>query len=144
MLEVYFSHSTDNKRPFIGVPISCGDPLENDAPIEWLSLDDYVSSGQKDALLYVRVCGESMIDVGITHGDLVVVDRLKRAETGMAVLARLGPTYTIKKFSEVETYNKRRKFYLVPANSNYKPRKVKPKDDFEIIGVVTHLVKKFC
>lgn len=141
MIEIYHTQ-TGKPAPFVSFPFACGEPSENDCPIEWLSLDEYVSSGKSGATLYARVGGESMFDVGIEEGDIVIVDRLKRPENGMVVLARLGTTYTIKKFSEIETYNKRRKFYLVPANADFEKRPIQPKDDFEIIGVITYSVKK--
>jgi DNA polymerase V len=89
------------------------------------------------------VRGESMFNLGIETGDLLVVDRLKNPENGSVVLARLGTTYTIKKFSEIVTFNKRRKFYLVPSNPKFEKRRIFQIDDFEIVGVVTHSVKKF-
>ena len=140
MLEIY-TKSHSNPRPYIHYPITCGDPLENDSPVEWLSLDDYVANSS-DSVLYVRVRGESMVDVGIESGDLVVVDRLMRAENGSTVLARLGTGYTIKKYQEIDAYEKRKLFYLVPANPDFPRREIKRKDDFEILGVVTHIVKK--
>jgi len=143
MMQIYFSNPSNTVFPFISYPVSCGEAAENNAPIEWLSLDDYVSRGRKDSVLYVRVFGNSMIDLGIESNDLVVIDRLKKAENGAKVLARLGSEYTIKQFSEIETYNKRKRFYLVPANEKYRSREVSKKDDFEIIGVVTFLIKSF-
>lgn len=142
MMQIYFPQSKHSESPFISFPVSCGEPAENNSPIDWMSLDNYVSRGRKDSMLYVRVCGMSMIDLGIEPNDLVIIDRLNQPENGAKVLARLGNEYTIKKFSEIETYNKRKKFYLVPANNKYKRREVFKHDDFEIIGVVTYILKK--
>jgi DNA polymerase V len=93
--------------------------------------------------LYVRVRGDSMRDLNIHNGMIAVVDRLKKPENGSIVVARLGSAYTIKKWKEIETYTKRRKFYLVPANPEYNQIKINEADDFEIIGVVTHGLMSF-
>jgi SOS-response transcriptional repressor LexA len=142
MLELYEPYS-NNLFPFVNFPVSAGDPLENDAPVEWLSLDDYISKNNQRKILYVRVGGTSMQDLGITDGSIVAVDRDKKAENGSTVLARLGSAYLIKKWSEIEPFTKRQKFYLVPANKKYKKRIVKADEDFEILGVVTHCLVKF-
>jgi len=115
--------------------------LETPTAAELLSLDDYVSTKKGDSILYVRVRGESMPDVGIIKGDLVIVDRLRQAENGSIVLTRFGTTYTIKKFKEIEVYDEPRLLYLVSADSKYPTRRVKRKDDFEIVGVITHVLK---
>ena len=46
--------------------------------------------------LLLRVCGESMRDAGIDHGDLVVVERDRRARDGAIVVVRLGERFTLK------------------------------------------------
>ena len=110
-------------------------PLEQNSPIEWLSLDDYVAQ-QSDSILYVRVRGESMNDVGINAGDLVVIDRLKTPSIGAVVLVRCGEHYTIKKHQEINALERRRNFYLV--SSLFQKRKTV---SFETVGVATFLVK---
>jgi SOS-response transcriptional repressor LexA len=115
--------------------------LETPTAAEFLSLDDYVSTKKGDLILYVRVRGESMPDVGIETGDLVIVDRLRQAKNGAVVLTRLGTTYTIKKFKEIDVYDEPRLLYLVSADSKYPTRRVKGEDGFKIVGVITHVLK---
>jgi hypothetical protein len=88
---------------------------------EWLSLDDYVSGGKSDLILYVRIKGESMPDVGINIGDLIVVDRIRQPVSTDVVLSDFDGVYSIVKFSDLK--NKQ--------------------DAFEIVGVVTYALKKF-
>ena len=111
-------------------------PLEQNSPIEWLSLDDYVAQ-QSDSILYVRVRGESMNDVGINAGDLAVVDRLKTPTIGAVVLVKVGNHYAIKKYQEIDSLERRRNFYLVSSQGV----EVQTIGAIETVGVITFLVK---
>ncbi len=121
--------------------------LENESPIEWLSLDDYVSNNKDDSILYVRVRGESMLDVGINTGDLAVVDRNRKPISTDVVLCDASGTYAVRKYSNVETINN--PLRLVARNGEpvtSKGDSVTSKTEhnsFEIIGVITHVVKTF-
>jgi SOS-response transcriptional repressor LexA len=141
MFEIYFHKPSDIKRPFLPFPVPAGEAAENTAPLEWLSLDDYVGTGE--SILYIKVKGDSMTDANIECGDLLVVNREQKAENGAKVFVRIGDKFTVKKWKEIEARRSRRKFYLVPANSDYNPVPITPDtEDFEIIGVITFIVKK--
>lgn len=142
MLEFYYAYG-ESAFPFVTYPISAGLPQENDAPLELLSLDDLISKNSRREILYVRVRGDSMVDLGIQDGSIAAVDCELKPENGSIVLARLGATYTIKTWKEVEPFAKRQKFYLVPANKDYAARIIRHDDDFEILGVVTHCLNSF-
>ena len=76
--------------------------LENESPIEWLPLDDYVSTNKGDSIIYVRVRGESMFDVGINTGDLAVVQKNRKPISTDTVLCEIKDKYTIKRYTNVE------------------------------------------
>jgi DNA polymerase V len=123
--------------PLVIQTIPAGEPSEAEAAIEWIDLNEYVSNGS-DCILYIRVRGQSMIDLPIFDGDLLVVDRLKKTENGAIVLARTRLGYTVKRFKK-QTNG----LHLVSANKHFAPKKVQRKDDFEIVGVVTGVYHKF-
>jgi DNA polymerase V len=87
------------------------------------------------ATFFVRVSGDSMIDAGIHHGDLLVVDRSLDAVDGNVIVAALDGELTVKRlFKQGEILR------LLPANTNYQPIEILPQQSFEIFGVVTNVI----
>ncbi|WP_261642039.1 translesion error-prone DNA polymerase V autoproteolytic subunit [Erwinia mallotivora] len=87
------------------------------------------------ATYFVRVSGDSMLDAGISDGDLLVVDRSLSAEHGDIVVAAVAGEFTVK---ELRT---RPSVQLIPHNSNYSPLTFQDEEELEIFGVVTFTVK---
>ena len=87
------------------------------------------------ATFFVRVSGDSMIDAGIHHGDLLVVDRSLDAVDGHVIVASLDGELTVKRLSKRgETLR------LLPANADYQPIEILTQQTFEIFGVVTNVI----
>ena len=77
------------------------------------------------------VQGDSMVDVDIQSGDLVVVRRQPVAENGDIVVALLSGEATVKRLSIQDD-----KIELRPENARLRPIAVSPDDDFSIAGKV--------
>ena len=87
------------------------------------------------ATFFVRVSGDSMIDEGIHHGDLLVVDRSLDAVDGNVIVAALDGELTVKRlFKQGEILR------LLPANTDYQPIEILTQQTFEIFGVVTNVI----
>ena len=90
---------------------------------------------QKPAATYfVRAQGDSMIDVGIFPGDVIVVDRSLTARHGDVVIATFNGELTVKKL-ELQP-----QIRLVAMNSNYADIVVPEGADLEIFGVATNVI----
>lgn len=88
-----------------------------------------------DATYLVKVWGDSMENVGIRSGDVLIVDRSLTPTTNKIVVVCLdGELYVkrIKKFGD--------DIFLLPENDKYRPIKIMPNQDFEIWGVVIHVI----
>ena len=81
--------------------------------------------------------GNSMVRVGIHHGDILIIDRSLNARDGDIIIAVLHGEFTVKQLSIVKDT-----FFLVPQNSQYLPLKISDDMDFEIWGVVTYSIRK--
>ena len=84
-------------------------------------------------LFSLRVRGDSMKDAGILDGDVVVVRRQPRAESGDIVVALVGDEATVKRFRL-----KRGRIELHPANDAYRPIVPEP-GDVKILGKVVEV-----
>ncbi len=89
------------------------------------------------ATFFVRVTGDSMIDAGIHHGDILSVDRSEEAQDGSIVIALINGELTVKELSLYPTVR------LIPHNPAYPVIELTENDDFEIFGRVKGLVRVF-
>ena len=93
-----------------------------------------------ETTFFGKVSGDSMKDVGIDDGDLVVIDKSLEAKSGDFVAAFLDGDFTLKQFKLDEANNCA---WLIPANSKYEPIKVTEDNQFLIWGVITSCIKQF-
>ena len=84
---------------------------------------------------YGRVRGVSMIDAGISNGDILIIDKSIEPKDGDTVVCFIDGEFTlkyIKKDGEV--------VFLVPANEKFKPIQITEENNFCIWGVVTYSI----
>ncbi len=85
----------DNGVPLMGA-IAAGRPIEAIANPELLPIPEFLLSDRPCYAL--RVKGESMIDIGIMDGDLVIIERRDSARNGEVVVALInGEEATLKR-----------------------------------------------
>ncbi len=90
----------------------------------------------KDPSFALRVVGDSMIEVGILEGDILIVERGRRVRSGDIIVALVAGETTVKRYVETETG-----VLLVPENSKMKPIRVTDKS-FQVQGKVVGLQRK--
>jgi DNA polymerase V len=100
-----------------------------------ISLDQVLIKNETATFL-LKVSGESMKDLGILNGDLVLVDTSIRVNNGDIVIAIIENEFTLKKFLKDKTG-----IYLMPANESYPVIPIQNSDD-SIWGVVTSVIRK--
>ncbi|GAB1371947.1 translesion error-prone DNA polymerase V autoproteolytic subunit [Candidatus Kapaibacterium sp.] len=88
-----------------------------------------------DDIYLVRVTGESMINEGIFNGDILVVNRNETPKDGKVVIAALNGEMAVKTYRIIEG-----KVYLFSANEKFLPIEIMPFWQFEIQGVVKHVI----
>lgn len=100
---------------------------------------DYIR--HPEASFYGDVEGDSMKDAGIFDGDRVIIDRSVEAHDGSIVVAFWNGEFTMK---YLDLKHKRDGYIeLRPANPKYPVFKVEAGDNFEVWGVVIHLIRTF-
>ena len=111
-----------------GQPILAVEEIEGYIPFRSRSLHS------KD-LFALRVRGESMINVGILDGDIVIIRRTPAAENGDIVVALVEDEATVKRF-----YKEAGHYRLQPENDTMEPIIV---DSVSILGRVISLVREY-
>ena len=100
---------------------------------------DYIR--HPEASFYGDVEGDSMKDAGIFDGDKVIIDRAVEPHHGSIVVAWWDGGFTMKYLDL--THQKDGYIELRPANPNFPVFKIDNPDNFEIWGVVIHLIRTF-
>ena len=106
--------------------------------------DDYIDVGidlnetlirHPSSTFFLRVSGDSMVEAGIQHGDLLVVDRSLEARPGHVVVAVLDGAFTLKRLARHQG-----RLRLEAANSAYPPLELHHCGDVQIWGVAIHAI----
>ena len=86
-------------------------------------------------LFALNVTGESMRDIGIFDGDIVICEKTSFAENGDIVVALIGDEATVKSFYKEDGY-----FRLQPHNPDFEPIIT---DELSILGRVISLYRDY-
>lgn len=111
-------------------------------------IDDHVSSefridpkfiATPDSF-FLEVMGESMKEMGILDGDLVLVEPADEGnlEDGQVIAARIDGEATVKRY-----FHRAEQVVLEPANVDFAPILVAEYEDFAVLGRVTGLFRRF-
>ena len=124
------------RREMVNVPVignvAAGQPLLAVQNIEnYFPIPAEYMPNQETFMLKVK--GESMINAGIFHGDLVIVEQTNTAENGEIVVALVDDSATVKRF-----YKENGHYRLQPENDTMEPIIV---DHVQILGKVIGLFR---
>lgn len=130
-------HQKNNctKIPLFLETVSAGFPSPADDYVEQsLDLNEYCIK-RPAATFFVRVQGDSMVDMGIYSDDMLVVDRSIPATHGDIVIAGLHGEFTVKELQL------RPRTCLMPKNKAYSPIDIPDGSELDIFGVATHVIR---
>ena len=113
--------------------VSAGEPHEIENLLERIDLNEFLTGGS-DGVFMIRANGDSM-ETEIKSGDWLIVNRNIQARSGDKIMASVKGKFTAKIFRESPTLQ------LVASNGKYAPRRILRSDDFEIFGVITHIIR---
>lgn len=129
-------------RPSLPLPLflcrlSAGFPSPAEDHVDAnLSLDDLCVQ-HPAATFFLRVRGDSMRDLGIFDGDIVVVDRSLTPRVGMVVVALVNGAFTCKQLGSHEG-----RPVLHAANPAYPDIHLGEGEELEVFGVVTNCIHR--
>ena len=127
---------------YAGIPIigqvAAGEPILAEQHIE-----DYQevpsSTFHPSADYFLRVQGQSMVDVGIMDGDLLAVHQQPTAENKQIIVARVDGEVTVKRLAKSQNKNE---IQLLPENRDYHPIVVDLRaQQFNIEGLAVGVVR---
>lgn len=127
----------------LGIPIigrvAAGNPILAEANIEdYCDMPASIFSPNAD--YFLRVKGDSMINVGIFDNDLLAVHRCSEARNGQIVVARIDNEVTVKRFQQQKS-----KYHisLMAENPDYEPIQVDLREqEFAIEGLSVGVLRR--
>lgn len=119
--------------PLLGI-VKAGFPILAEENKNYLSLDEYLIENPTSSFLF-KVSGDSLINMGIFEGDIVVIEKNKQAFPGELVLAQIDKEWTLKILKR-----EKGRLYLKAANPKYPS--FFPKEELQIFGVVKAVIRK--
>jgi DNA polymerase V len=132
-----FIETSGYRLPVYATRVPAGTPEDADDHVEKTTdLNSLLLNNSRDTFL-LRVAGDSMTDVGIYENDMLTVDHKLEARNGQIVVALVDGRSTVKTFRR-----DREGITLVPENKRYAPIRILPENDFQILGVVTSVIRK--
>jgi DNA polymerase V len=125
------------QRALLRRTVPAGFPSPADDYVEKrISLDEHLIR-HRESTFFMRVSGNSMQNLGIFDGDLLVVDRAIQARSGCVVIAVLDGEFTVKQLLDTPEGP-----VLRAAHPDYPDTRILPGQDFTIWGVVSWNVHK--
>ncbi len=114
--------------------IACGAPIFADGRVQYyMSLSSAYLKGKEHFIVTAQ--GDSMTDIGIDDGDMVLVEAASTADEGNVVVALIDDEATLKRFYRDRENHK---ILLVPENEKYETRSV---DHCVIQGIARKVIK---
>ena len=131
------SESESDEIPVIGL-VAAGGPILAQENIE-KTIPKSENLLSKNIDYYLRVKGDSMVDVGIFEEDLIGVNKSKDPRIGSIVVARINEEVTVKTLVEFS----KNKVVLRPENQNYDDITINPQiDELTFEGSCVALVRE--
>jgi len=121
--------------PLLG-SVAAGLPIEAIEDSETIGVPDSMLGRGRHFALTIE--GQSMIEDGIYEGDIVLIQEQKTATKGETIVAKVDGEVTIKRY-----YQKNPLIELHPANREMAPILVHPHQEFEILGKLVGLLRKY-
>ena len=123
--------------PIVG-RVAAGEPIVAEENLEGvINVDASLFRGEGHFALHVN--GDSMKNVGIYDGDIVIARQQSTAQKGEIVVAIIGDEATVKRYVP-----KNGDVMLMPENEDYEPIVIsRASQDLRIAGKVTGLMRKF-
>ncbi|WP_339611018.1 translesion error-prone DNA polymerase V autoproteolytic subunit [uncultured Planktosalinus sp.] len=130
------SVTSEVEIPLVFSKVSAGFPSPADDFLDLnIDLNKHLVKNQYTTFL-VKVSGNSMQDVGISDGDILIVDKSLDPTNNKIAVCYIDGEFTVKRIKVEKDC-----VWLVAENPDYKPIKVTDENELIIWGIVINVIK---
>ena len=123
----------DDYVNFVDAEVSCGYPSSGGDGMELVKVLELLNCSRGRAYV-TTLCGDSMVNAGITDSDYVVIDIDRTAQPDEVVLAEIDGEYLLKYY----VVDRSGAEWLMPGNERYSP--IRCDERCRICGVAIHVI----
>lgn len=120
-----------------GFPSPADDFLQNRIDLNEELIKD------SETTFLARVSGNSMQNIGIYDGDLMLIDRSLEPQNNHIAVCVIDGEFTLKRLKIKKENNQVKEIWLYPENADFQPIHVSEFNDFKVWGILTYSIKKF-
>lgn len=135
--------SKNNEISLVDVPVKAGFPSPaGDFIFDTIDLNRELIK-DPDTTFLARVSGNSMKDMRIYDGDLILIDRSIPPTNGKIAVCYIDGEFTLKRLKIIKKDGQIDKIFLCPENDAFEAIEVSPENDFLIWGILTYAITKY-
>ena len=130
------AESSNMELPILDGLIPAGFP----SPLQGIA-QDYIDLNRElishpSSTFCARVTGNSMIESGINEGDILIIDKSLTPHDGCIAVCFVDGDFTVKKIAIRDDA-----IFLVPSNPAFPAIRISEENNFQVWGVVSHIIK---
>ncbi|MDI1352505.1 MAG: translesion error-prone DNA polymerase V autoproteolytic subunit [bacterium] len=134
-VKAFLASEANQSIPLFSSSVRAGAPTAADDSIDrYINLNNHLIHNPKSTFLVIA-SGDSMINAGINHGDMLVVDKSITATSNHIIIASVEGDLTVKRLIVAADG-----IQLKAENDAYAPILIHQNDQLVILGVVTHVI----
>ncbi len=133
---IKIKNTTHSQTPIIG-KISAGNPIYATENISG-SIQELAIVQHKTNRFALTVQGDSMINAGIHHHDIAIIEQTKEIKNNDIVAICIDDEATLKRLEITKST-----YILKPENENYSPITINKSENSKIIGKLTGVIRQY-
>ncbi len=135
---IHFQPGTSQKIPLYVMSVSAGLPVAADSEIDkHIDLNEFLVE-HPAATFFAKVNGNSLQNVGVKDGDILVVDTAETPTDGKLVVVTINDDLTVRLYREIDGSP-----LLQSHTDQFIPLKIGDSFEYQIVGVVTKSIHSF-
>lgn len=135
---IHFEPGQSQQIPLFVMSVSAGLPVAVDSEIDkHIDLNEFLVE-HPNATFFTKVNGDSLRNIGIADGDILVVDTSKEPTDGNLVVVTINDDLTVRLYRIVEG-----EIILQSHLDQFIPVKIGDYFEYQIVGVITKSIHSF-
>lgn len=135
---ISFEHGKSQNIPLLLQPVSAGKPIPADSEIDkYIDLNEFLVE-HPAGTFFAKVNGDSLKSIGISDGDILVVDTIRAPMNNNLVIVTINDELTVRVYKEIDD-----EIILQTHLDQFIPLKIGDSFEYMIEGVITKSIHSY-